>query len=61
MHTLGKILADGSAPHAAKVSAATAVLKFARESLELDDLARRVDELESHAANEQARAFGRLP
>jgi pantoate kinase len=46
VHTLAKVLADTSAPHAAKVSAATAMLKFAREALELDDLARRLDELE---------------
>lgn len=58
VHTLAKILADNSAPHAAKVSAAVAMLKFAREALELDDLARRLDELErrGHAAKHLERA-----
>ena len=45
--TLAKIMADTSAPTAARVSAATAVLKFARDGIELDDLAARVDALET--------------
>ncbi len=46
IHTLGKIMADTKVTAAARVSAATALLKFSRESIELDDLASRVDELE---------------
>lgn len=46
VHTLGKIMADQAVGAAARVSAATALLKFSRESIELDDLASRVDELE---------------
>ena len=41
-----KVLSDPAAPHAAKVSAATAVLRFGREGIELDDVAARVEELE---------------
>lgn len=46
VHTLGKIMADQTVSASARVSAATALLKFSRESIELDDLASRVDELE---------------
>ena len=44
--TLAKVMADASAANAAKVSAATAMLKFGRESIELDDLAARIEALE---------------
>lgn len=46
VHTLAKIMADGSAPFAARVAAATGLLRFGRESIELDDLAARVEALE---------------
>lgn len=52
--TLAKIMADASAPNAAKVSAATAMLKFGRESIELDDLAARIEALESERDDEGA-------
>ena len=47
VQTLAKISTDQSAPHAARVSASTALLKFSRESIELDDLAERVEALEA--------------
>ncbi|MFG0241673.1 MAG: hypothetical protein ACF8R9_05595, partial [Phycisphaerales bacterium JB054] len=53
--TLAKIMADASAPNAAKVSAATAMLKFGRESIELDDLAARIETLEAERAEEAQR------
>src|SRR5262245_26304958 len=58
--TLAKVMADSSAPHHAKVSAASAMLKFGRESLELDDLAQRIGVLEQAAAqgNEQSSKWG---
>lgn len=46
VHTLAKIMTDSRSSAPARVSAATALLKFSRESIELDDLASRVDELE---------------
>jgi hypothetical protein len=46
INTLGQIMADKAAPHTARVSAATAVTKFSRESIELDELAERVHNLE---------------
>jgi hypothetical protein len=49
VHTLARIMADESAGATARVSAATALLKFSRESVELDDLADRVDQLERAA------------
>jgi hypothetical protein len=47
--TLTRISNDPSAPHAARVSACTALLKFSREAIEIDDLAERVDALEAAA------------
>ncbi len=47
VNALAKIAMDTSAPHASRVSAATNILKFGRESMELDDLAARVDALEA--------------
>jgi len=43
---LAKMLSDATAPHSAKVSAATALLRFGREGIELDDVAARVEQLE---------------
>ena len=44
--TLVRAMHDHDAPWSSKVSAATAMLKFSREALELDDLAERVKALE---------------
>jgi hypothetical protein len=52
VQTLAKVMHDADAPHSAKVSAATALMKFSRESLELDDLSARIEALEK-AGNEQ--------
>ena len=46
VHTLAKIMTDGTVGASARVSAAVALLKVNREGIELDDLASRVDELE---------------
>ncbi|QKK09753.1 MAG: hypothetical protein HND58_17345 [Planctomycetota bacterium] len=54
--TLAKVMADASAANAAKVSAATAMLKFGRESIELDDLAARIETLESERDDEGDRS-----
>jgi transposase-like protein len=45
IQVLMKVATDPAAGHSAKVSAATALLKFSRESIELDDLAARVEAL----------------
>jgi len=50
VQALAKIMTDPGAPASSRVSAATAVLSFARESIELDDLAERVKALEQRAA-----------
>ena len=39
-------MADRETPAHARVTAATAILKFGREGIELDDLAARIDALE---------------
>lgn len=44
--TLATIAGDKSAPHSARVSASTGLLKFSRESLELDDVVARVEAVE---------------
>lgn len=48
--TLVRVMTDGSAPHTARVSAAVALLRFAREGIELDDIAARLDALEERLA-----------
>lgn len=54
VQSLLKIIADQKAPHSARVSAAGLLLKFSRESIELDDLAARVESLE-HATHQPER------
>ena len=49
--TLATVMSDPRAPHTAKVSASQALLKFGRESIELDELVERVAALE-HARRE---------
>ena len=49
MNTLAQVMMDQSAPHHAKVAAATTILRFGREGIELDDLAARVEALENVA------------
>jgi DNA-binding MurR/RpiR family transcriptional regulator len=51
--TLAGVTQAKDAPHAAKVAASSAMLKHGRESIELDDLAQRVE------AIEQAQRAGR--
>ncbi len=46
VNTLAQVMMDEKAPHTSKVQAATAILKFGREGIELDDLAARVADLE---------------
>jgi hypothetical protein len=46
VQTLAQIMTDPNSPPASRVAAATSVLKFARDSIELDDLAERVEALE---------------
>lgn len=49
VNNLAKIMNDPAAHNTARVSAATALLRYGRESIELDDLAARVDQLEAEA------------
>lgn len=46
VNTLAKVMGDPDAPSSSKVSAATALLRFGREGIELDELAARVEALE---------------
>ena len=48
VQTLAKTQTDPSAPHSAKVAAAQALLKFAREGIELDDIAQRLAAIEAN-------------
>ena len=54
VQTLAKVMADTSCSPSAKVAAATSLLKFSRESIELDDLAARVEVLEQTAESPAA-------
>jgi hypothetical protein len=56
VNTLAQVMMDQTAPHHAKVSAATSLLKFGREGIELDDLAARVETLEQAAPQRQKTA-----
>ncbi|MCC5823392.1 MAG: hypothetical protein LAT64_02550 [Phycisphaerales bacterium] len=56
--TLLRVMHDTKATWSSRVAAATQVLKFARESIELDDLAVRVEQLEQRAADADAAAVG---
>jgi len=47
VHTLARVLSDPASPPASRVAAASNLLKFSRESIELDDLAARVEALEA--------------
>ncbi len=49
VNTVGKIMVDPAAQTSSKVAAASAVLRFGRESMELDDLAVRLEALEHSA------------
>jgi uncharacterized protein (UPF0147 family) len=60
IQTLVQIMADKAAPQSSRVSASTALMKFSRESIELDDVVERVARLEqasepNSAANEDER------
>jgi hypothetical protein len=57
LQVLIKIAHDEAKPCAARVSAATAVLKFSRESLELDDLAARLEAVEAKVDQPPAMAL----
>ena len=48
IQTLAKTQQDPSAPHSAKVAAAQALLKFVRDGIEIDDLARRLAAVEAN-------------
>jgi hypothetical protein len=54
VQTLLKVMADEEAPHNAKVSAATALMKYARESIELDEVVERVEKLEAGVAERES-------
>jgi hypothetical protein len=60
VNTLGKIMVDPAAQTSSKVAAASAVLRFGRESMELDDLAVRLEALEQSAENANQSPAGPL-
>jgi hypothetical protein len=49
INTLAKLCSDTATPAHARVSACTAILKFGREGIEIDDLAARIETLEQAA------------
>lgn len=52
VQTLAKVMTDPTAPSAARVTAATSLLRFGREGIELEDLEERVRLLESRLADD---------
>ena len=53
VNTLVQVMMDDSAPSSSKVAAATTLLRFGREGIELDDLAVRVEALEQATPQRQ--------
>ena len=56
--TLVRVMNDPAAPASAKVSAGVALMKIAKEGVELNDLAARVDGLERSARGEVGQSAG---
>lgn len=56
VQSLARIIADNAAPASARVAAATSVLRFAREGIELDDILERVESLEAAARTREEAA-----
>ena len=54
VNTLARVMSDANAPASARVQAASTLLRFAREAIELDDLAVRVEALEQVEASRRA-------
>ena len=52
VHTLAKLMSDPACGHSAKVAAATGILKFGRESIELDEMVGRIEALEGAAKSD---------
>ncbi|HLP84860.1 MAG TPA: hypothetical protein VK157_10975 [Phycisphaerales bacterium] len=50
VHSLAKVMSDANANPQARVAAATALLKFSREALEIDSLVERIEQLEGEVA-----------
>jgi hypothetical protein len=53
VQTLYKIVNDANTKPNVKVAAASAIMRFGRESIELDDLAGRIEALEASASQEK--------
>jgi hypothetical protein len=51
--TLAKVMSDAGSSHSARVSAATNLLRFGREAIELEDIAARVEALERAAQEDK--------
>ena len=53
VHTLAKVMVDPAAPYPARVTAAASILRFGRDSVELEDVLQRVEDLEARLAREE--------
>jgi hypothetical protein len=58
VRALREVLDDPAAPHTARVSASRTVLELALRAMELEDLAQRIEALETHV---MSRCNGRTP
>ncbi len=56
VNTLAQIMMGDGAPSSSKVAAATTILRFGREGIELDDLAARVEALEKAPLQQQSKS-----
>jgi hypothetical protein len=55
VNSLAKVMSDANANPQARVAAASALLKFSRESLEIDSLVERIEQLEGEVASKPKR------
>ena len=56
VNTLAHVMMDNDAPSSSKVAAATTILRFGREGIELDDLTARIEALEETAPKREKSA-----
>jgi hypothetical protein len=58
VNVLAKVMTDPATPASSRVSAASNLLKFGRESVELDELVGRIEKLETLSSKDQPETSG---
>jgi len=58
VNTLAKLISDSMTPASSRVSACMGILKFGRDSIEIDDLQARIENLERATSESSRRTWG---